>query len=377
MKTQIDTTALKNVDIAAVIQRDLGPAKLQHGGHLRWMCPFHTDHTPSLDVNVKANRVYCNPCGISLDPAGWLMKYRKLTFPEAARELLGATLPTVTVEPAEATPDVAPGPEWQKRARAIAVYGHQQLSASAEAQRWLGQRGLDAWTMQVWQLGYNPRGQRIAGLWVDAGILIPDLQLDGGEYWGIKVRLLPGHKFDCIGCGLEMDQPGDCPKCGKSNKYRGVKGNVSHLYGRYIGRRVVFLVEGEFDAQITWQEADDLGGVATTTAGAANKFRPAWAGRLMDAEKIIVIYDSDAAGERGAAEWGKLGSRLHVARVPGGVKDVTDYYLTGGSVNQWLRQIRAEALKSSDPELVRQQARNASLPASLRADYYADALAGF
>lgn len=367
----IDTAELKKFDIAAVIQRDLGPAQAQHGVHLYWKCPFHDDHTPSLDVNRNLNRVFCNPCGLALDPAGWVMKYSKVGFVAAAKQLLGEALPTVTVEPAEAQPESAPGPEWQKRAMAIVTYGMQQLSAHPAAQRYLADRGLHALTLQTWKLGYNPRGQRIAGLYVDPGILIPDLH--AGEFWGIKIRLLPGHPIRCLACGVDLAGPGACPSCGKVAKYRGVRGNVGNLYGRYQERRVVFLCEGEFDAMLAWQCADELGGVATTTAGAGKKWNTAWSQRLLDAEKVVVLYDMDGAGQRGAAKLAELGQRVHVARVPHG-KDVTEYAQAGGNIYTWLRNVRNEALAAADPEQVRRQASNRSLPPALRADYYADAL---
>ncbi|MEX2611192.1 MAG: CHC2 zinc finger domain-containing protein [Gemmatimonadota bacterium] len=50
-------------------------------------CPFHADSDPSLHLNPKKGAAFCNPCGRSWDPIALVMEYRKLTFPEAVREL--------------------------------------------------------------------------------------------------------------------------------------------------------------------------------------------------------------------------------------------------------------------------------------------------
>lgn len=53
------------------------------------LCPFHTDHHPSLRGNLETGRIRCMSCGVSLDPLGFVMQRHGLKFVEAAR-FLGA-----------------------------------------------------------------------------------------------------------------------------------------------------------------------------------------------------------------------------------------------------------------------------------------------
>ena len=51
------------------------------------LCPFHADSTPSLHLNPKKNRAFCNPCGRSWDGIALFREVRGLSFPEAVRDL--------------------------------------------------------------------------------------------------------------------------------------------------------------------------------------------------------------------------------------------------------------------------------------------------
>jgi hypothetical protein len=383
-RQHIDTAMLKTKDIAAVIQRDLGPALISRNGHLRWRCPFHEDHDPSLDVNIRLNRAFCNPCGLGVDAVGWLMKYRKLDFPSAAREL-GALkeLPMLKVT-AEVKQDKAyapPNREWLARTTPIIRHCIAHLWGSDAKATWarnyLYGRGLSESTLRHWHIGYNPEGRYLFGLWLSPGVIIP-AYMDGVR-WGIKIRLLPDHPFSCQGCNARMTAPGNCPRCGKQNKYRAVKGSEPALFGADTcrGRRVAFGCEGEFDAMLTWQNTKDLGGVFTTTNGAAKDWRPEWSSYLLDCERIILLLDNDEAGDRGKSKLAALGERVSSAKVPAG-KDVTEYAVNHqGNIFQWLNLERRSALcagfESTEAEIgfLREQLKR-KLPAELYADYSAD-----
>ena len=51
------------------------------------ICPFHADGSPSLHLNPKKGAAFCNPCGKSWDPIALMMEFKKMTFPEAVKEL--------------------------------------------------------------------------------------------------------------------------------------------------------------------------------------------------------------------------------------------------------------------------------------------------
>jgi len=54
-------------------------------------CPFHDDDKPSLHINARKDRAFCNPCGRSWDSIALLMEVRGMTFMEAVNLLAGDT----------------------------------------------------------------------------------------------------------------------------------------------------------------------------------------------------------------------------------------------------------------------------------------------
>lgn len=56
-------------------------------------CPFHEDKHPSLHLNPKKNRAFCNPCRRSWDGIALVMELRGLDFPGAVRWLTGEPEP--------------------------------------------------------------------------------------------------------------------------------------------------------------------------------------------------------------------------------------------------------------------------------------------
>lgn len=403
---RFDFDQLNAVSIAVLIEEDLGPAKAKSGGHhLAWLCPFHEDHHPSLDVNLRKNKAFCNVCGKGYRSMNWLTAYRKLDWRAAAQLLEGklglAETKVVYVQPKEDKPYAPPTADWQRAANEIVMLSAPELfNNTRQSNRvldWLNRRGLTDETLRYWYIGYNPEARKIGGLWVWPGVILPCLMDD--QLWGIKIRLLPEHPFNCQGCRTPMNAPGACPKCGKKNKYRSVTGSQPALFGADTckGRRVCFGCEGEFDAMVTWQQASELGGVFTSTNGAGKDWRSEWFTSVMDAERIITLYDNDAAGDKGKSKLEALGRRVRSVRVPGECKDITDYHLTGDNkLFSWLCMVKRCALEAGYTPDVQwlptmkitpvlpghcaeraeleslQQRLNSALPATLRADYEHD-----
>lgn len=353
MIPQSEIDRLNALDMAGVIAHNLGPALRERNGHVYFRCPFHDDHDPSLDVNSAQNVAFCNPCGRRWTPIKWVMDYERLGFRDACTRLGATDVQPVTITqlPTMDKPYCPPTMQWQKAARDIVDECCANLHANNDkAQRvrdYLKRRGLQPETWREWRIGYNPKSMEIAGLWVWAGIIIPCLM--GGDLWGIKIRLLPEHPFRCVACGAHLSMTGPCSKCGKKNKYRQVKGSEPALFGAntLAGRRAVFACEGEFDAMLAHQEGRVYGGVFTTTSGAGKDWHDEWTAHLLDAERIIALYDNDEAGAKGTEKLAHipLGGRVFASKVPHG-KDVTDYYMHGGNVYAWMRDARWEALSS-------------------------------
>lgn len=330
----IDTTDLKRrIDLAALIESDLGPPVSRAGRWLFWRCPFHADIHPSLAVTPDTGTWHCFGCGKSGDVITWLREREGLTFREAC-ERLGVQDILDTPRPAPPAEDRSPDPAWQARAREIvdatvaALWG----DAGRKARDWLHGRGLRDEALKTWGIGYNPADRRIAGLYVPRGIVIPCL-VDGAVQY-LKVRRpappLPGPK------------------------YRQVKGGVGALFGldHLTGKSTVVICEGEFDAILLWQEAGDLVDVVAT--GGAN-VRPAvrFLGRLLAARRWLVATDRDEAGDKGAEWWSDFSARVRRVRPLEG-RDLTDFHQAGGDLRAWvahhLKQEEAERPAATAPD---------------------------
>ena len=57
------------------------------GSNYKGLCPFHSEKTPSFNVNPLRGYFYCFGCNISGDGIKFLTQYSKLTFTEAIEQL--------------------------------------------------------------------------------------------------------------------------------------------------------------------------------------------------------------------------------------------------------------------------------------------------
>jgi DNA primase len=316
-------TIKESTDCRHLIERDLGrPHGSTTGKSLQWHCPLHNE-TKGYSLTVWADGWKCwGKCAIEGDAIKWLEVYHGLSFLEACQVLNGGQ-PVVSKKGRRsgiATPkpqsekSEPPDPEWQAMARTIIGQAHTFLCSKqgGKAFAYLRGRGLQPQIIHEAQLGYIPghytayKNCRLpsgARFDVPCGILIP--WLIDGEVWGIKVRRAAG-----------------------SIKYVQVKGSRISGQALYwsdnlINNFPVLFVEGEFDCLIAWQEAADLASPVTLGA-ASNRLDPRWFGAVGACSKVLLSYDGDQAGAKGAAHLGELAK--FARRLPLTTKDVSDYH---------------------------------------------------
>jgi DNA primase len=163
----VDTRALlERINLAALIEADLGQPVRREGRWLKWTCPFHDDkETPSL--GVANNHWKCFGCGRSGDAVDWLRQREGLSFREACQQL-GTREPLVvatTTTGAGTASAPMPAAAWQERARKVVDACQRALASDvgARARTWLNRRGLADETIRVWRLGFNFPGRRGKG----------------------------------------------------------------------------------------------------------------------------------------------------------------------------------------------------------------------
>jgi hypothetical protein len=71
------------MDILEIISDDI---ELTKKGKDWWgLCPWHGEKTPSFSVSPAKGFFYCFGCGKSGDAINWLMRYRNMSYPQAAK----------------------------------------------------------------------------------------------------------------------------------------------------------------------------------------------------------------------------------------------------------------------------------------------------
>ncbi len=350
------------INLIRLIEQDLGYGR-KSGRWTLFHCPFpghkHGDQNPSLAAtngNDKRGPLWrCFACGMHGGPVKWLMEKRGLDYQDALRTLGSDSGFNQTVAQYR-PPETPPGPIWQGRARALIGYSRNQLldtpnlppaawdtiyrETGAKITRqlspleWLIDRGLNLETIRYRGLGWNPRdwydNPEHWGLppdkdvWIPRGIVIPCIINE--SVWYFKIRRPQGNP-----------------------KYIYIPGSIKALYNAdsLKDREIVTFTEGELDAILLDQEAGDLTGVVTLGA-ATNPLNVAtWGLHLLYTPYRFLAYDTDPAGEKGAAslEW-LHPVKLSVPRIKPFDKDITDYHKQTGKVHNWLE---SEVMKVIPP----------------------------
>jgi DNA primase len=326
----IDTDHLRqSVDLLALAERDTVLKRVAHTGGGEWAgpCPFCGGRDRfRVEPNADGGgRWLCRHCteGKWQDAIAYVMRRESCDFRQAC-DLLGAgddlpARPRATVPTPK--PTEPPAADWQAAARQVieTCEGNLWADIGDKARTYLVARGLRDDTLRHWHIGYLPGGaqewRHLGSLAVPCGVVIP-CEIAGG-IWYVKTRRAAG-----------------------AIKYHQVKGGVPALFGADTlkGQSVAVLCEGEFDAMLLHQEAGDVAGVATLGSASASLNLSAWGDYLLPMARLLVAYDLDKPGKRGADKLAGLTARARRANVPAmpNVKDLTDFWKAGGKLRAWL-----------------------------------------
>ena len=161
MSRQIPEDVIQEIrdrtDIVEVVSSYL-PLK-RSGANNQGLCPFHSEKSPSFNVNSTRQIFHCFGCGVGGNVFTFLMRMEGLAFPEAVRRLgekSGVDVPDEQMTPAEEQRRQ----EHDQLARVNEVaadFYHQLLLDSDEAapaRRYLRKRGFDAEAVRFFRLGY-------------------------------------------------------------------------------------------------------------------------------------------------------------------------------------------------------------------------------
>ncbi|HEX7136249.1 MAG TPA: DNA primase [Vicinamibacterales bacterium] len=291
------------------------------GSVFKGLCPFHSEKTPSFQVNPDKGFFYCFGCQAGGDVFKFLELHEQVAFPDAVRMLaqrFGVTLPDmVDGDNDDARRDAALRESLLKAHEVAAEYFREQLMnpGGARARQQLKERGVSARAIEQLGLGFAPpsrdglKSRLLAQgfaqvLLIQSGLLV---QRETGEVVDrFRNRLMvpisrdTGSVIAFGGRQMEADQGGpkylnspETPIYSKSRTLYGL--NLSKQDIRKVGFAV--LVEGYFDfAQVHQTGAAP----AVASCGTALTEHQAHLLRRFTS-KVVISYDPDAAGQGAAA----------------------------------------------------------------------------
>jgi len=180
------------------------------------LCPFHSEKTPSFNVNTAKGIYHCFGCGVGGDAISFVMRMEGLSFPDAVKFLarkVGVVIPERAV----------PASEKRLRDERECLYEVHEIAAKfyedllrggvpgAACRNYLEKRGVDEETSRLYGLGYAP------------------------DSWDALTRFLERKKFPLA----------EAEKVGLSALFRGSNRGVRRLLFPHLSSNIVFFYPQE------------------------------------------------------------------------------------------------------------------------------------
>jgi len=320
-------------------------------------CPFHEDETASLVVTSAKNLWHCFGCGAAGGPIDWVMRRQAVSFRHAV-ELLKAD-PSLAVHVSSAQRSLMrrlPAPvslasDDQRLLDEVIDYYHQTLKAAPEALAYLEARGLGhPELVDRFKLGYAnrtlglrvPTKDRTAGVEMRARLQrIGILRETGHEHFNgslvVPILDAEGHVVEAYGRKVRDDLRQGTPKhlylpgphAGLLNLAGVIEAGARRDNGP--GARELIVCEAPLDALTFWC----AGFTNVTCAYGVDGFTDAMIEAIKEhgIERVVIAFDRDAAGERGAEA---LGARL----VEAGLEALSVQFPRGMDANEYALKVK-------------------------------------
>ena len=309
------------------------------------LCPFHKEKTPSFSVSPDKQIFHCFGCGAGGNVIHFISKIENVDFKESLEILAdraGIKLPTLEnnvdskrLELKEKVYEIN---------KLVAMYYHETLykPQAKPAQEYVKKRKLDNKALKEFCIGCAENANVLYKLLKEKGfteeeILASDLVIKKGNNYvdRFKNRLIfpiqdIRNRFIAFG-GRVLDN--SLPKYINSPENI-VYSKARNLYGLNVAKntktRKLIIVEGYMDTVSLHQR-----GIDNVVASCGTALTEAQ-GRLLRkyAEKVIISYDSDSAGQaatlRGLEILNNLGCDIRILQMEG-AKDPDEYVIKYGN----------------------------------------------
>lgn len=294
------------------------------GKDLAGKCPFHEDDTASLVVTPAKNLWHCFGCGAAGGPIDWVIKKNGVSFRHAV-ELLRDGIPSLaagsgaikrtTVRALEAP--VALDVDDQALLNQVIGYYHETLKTSPEALAYMQTRGIASTeAAEHFKLGFAdrtlglrlPQKNRVAGAEIRTRLQKIGIYRESGHEHFNGSLIVPvldeqGNVQEVYGRKLLDNLRAGTPKHlylpAREGRGRGVF-NVAAL----AASKEIILCEALIDALTFWcagyRNVTSSYGIEGFTDDMLEAFK------RYGTERVLIAYDRDEPGERGAAKVSEL-----------------------------------------------------------------------
>lgn len=314
------------------------------------LCPFHSEKTPSFNVNADRQFFHCFGCGAGGDVFSFVMKVEQLTFPETLQKL--ADRAGIVIEQPhkeEDSPKQSAKQSMYEAHQLVAKLYHYVLMSTpygTEARRYLEKRGISAQIIEEFQIGFAPDSWDFLTQWLKKRHFSPELMAEAGllaksEHGRIFDRfrgrvMFPIHNTqgEVIGFGgrsLNGAHPKylNSPESPLFNKSTTIFNQ--HRARAFMRRRKqAILFEGYVDVISAWQAGFQQGIATMGTAITEQQARMI----RKNVEQVIICYDGDAAGQEATEKainlLQEVGCTVRIAPLPAGM-DPDDYIRKHGA----------------------------------------------
>ncbi len=344
--------------------------KLSRKGNRFWgLCPFHSEKTPSFSVSPERNMYYCFGCQSGGDLFNFVMKRDGLEFKEALQILAARA----GVE----LPEARPSRDKDKRKRYVELNGiasiffQKALAAPAgqAARLYLSKRNMSEDTIKKFELGFAPDSWNSLSEYLlkrgfsqeeIGGVGLSKRSAEHQRYFDLfRNRIMfPIHSFNGEVVGFGGRVLGDGFPKYLNTAETDIFQKRRQLFGLYQAKDGIrseheaIVVEGYMDC-IQLQQAGISNAVATLgTALTQEQARIL----LRYAEKVLLIYDGDEAGqrqmERAIEVLNTEGLKVDVLTLPQGMDP--DQFLAANGKEEFIQHIQNNRLSYIEYKINRQ-----------------------
>lgn len=303
---------LNTSDIVDIISESVILKK--SGRNFFGLCPFHSEKTPSFSVNPGKQIFHCFGCSAGGNVLSFTMKYHSLTFPEAAKMLArkyNITIETKQIDPAKRK-ELHVKESLFRLNKLVMEHYCDDLKKSKpadKARHYLQKRGISTKVIEQFRLGFSPdtwetivnllkKEKTSKNIAAQCGLVMEKKQKTG-HYDRFRNRIM----FPIFDVNMQVAGFGGRVMDDSLPKYMNspetpVYNKSRILYGLHAAKQFcrqqefVYIVEGYFDFLSLYQH-----GIKNCVASLGTAITPEHIRVLKGyATKVILVFDSDAAG---------------------------------------------------------------------------------